>query len=404
MEKTSSFFQRKFLLYAFILVSLGIAATFSSQVGVHIRNVLTMRESTNAPALSVDLDSTNGFKIWSALFFAVGIYAIRNINFTYIFRGGLLVSALLLTLTACFFDKSLFSCYIIVIVCSNILTFLGWTYVNQMVTQSEGKKYYFALNCIAFIAILAAANGGLFLMRDAFTSPSYPTKMLAASLVFIGVSLFCERSIHKGPTSPLSEEPTSSGIWTPILSLSILVAGIKIITGFESRFFRSAVNALIKTSPEEGCAAIGIHFIIVGIGTSLLALLSMFVGPLLVRKRGWKGSLLFASGLCALATLPVLFCSSIFAYTANQVLLNGIMYSLIYPLVEICLICLAVKNRFLVRGMVYLVITPLLLQGVPLLNVSLATTHLLDFVVLGLMALCAVVMARKNSALSTKAQ
>ncbi len=406
MENHSTDFKKLFLPLTCLLILIGGASTLLHQLGSFILSFLII-EKINPISLKPWME------LGSLLFFAIVILFLRNVSFKKIFRAALLMTILLTISSVFLFPNTSASYFILTIFCSKVLFFLGWAYANQITTQVEGTKYYFALNFITqwlLIPFALIPTGLIFTWGTAHTSTPF---LAGFTLLILGLVWLCDRWVSKRTTDKISPENinpvSSSSKWLSMISLAGLASGMTLISNLNQPSIKAYFIKLAPTANEF--AALTAHYLtIVGIGTFALSILSLLIGPRLLQSKGWKLTMLIAPAVGVVAILVTFINFLPFGFPSQRALLRALSDSWIFPLIHVALLNYSQKDRFLIQAYVFLVFSPLLTNltpGIPLawgtkiLQVASFPITITSFAILGLMTACAWIVAkRQNSAIS----
>ena len=325
MVKSTPFLKTFFLPFACLLALMGIASTLSYKIGAHVREFMMVGGSDPA--------SSNGWLyVISIAMFGAGLFYLRKINFKRIFKIGLIGVGALLLLSVIVRGTEL-AYFIAAICCPKILFLLSWAYVNQLTSQKEGAQYYFALGCVASLGIgLINFIPGLVSVSSSF----YPALLLVTSLICLALAWVCNLWIHRKGRERVQPENTPSSFsnssWKPIAMLALLLTGFQLLPNLNSTSFIAQMKTLFNSRSADYMTFMGIHSLVIGLGSLLFLIASLFVGPRLLSNKGWKFSLLVAPALGVVAVLALLISQKPFVHTFSQVIFKGVYYAWIFPL------------------------------------------------------------------------
>ena len=136
--------------------------------------------------------------------------------------------------------------------------------------QSEGMRYYFALNY--FAGILTVPFNYLPALVP-FNAPFYSTTSLTIILVGFGMTWIYDRWIRlktsERPQTENSSQPFSNK-WISVLSLAILFSGLKLISTLNAASFRSQIQTFADSSVAYQ-TFMGEHASILAVGIFVLS-------------------------------------------------------------------------------------------------------------------------------------
>ena len=391
MLNKGPYLNKLFFPLTVMLVFLGISSTLSYKIGAYLQDLLMYK--------GVNLASIQTWSyIGSSLLFLGFLLSLKDISFRKIFRISLILVAVLLTLSLYVFPDTQLSYFFATLICPKLLIVLGWAYINQLTYQVEGSSYYFALGCAASLVL-----GALAFMPPLFnaTSPSYPEGLFFAALASLGAVLLLDRWMFRKLPERGEFLVTKISLpqrWSSIVCLSFLLAGLPLLVHLNAPSFRTELEPLAQTSSDY-VSFVGRHSMAVGVGSLLFLFVSLFLGPKLLRSQGWKVTTLLSPILAALTIIALFISQDPSVHSFSQVMFKGLDYAWVIPLVQIAFLSYSQKDRFLMQGLSFLVISPLFewlgnlvfLRSFPALVISL--------IVIVLMIVSIVRLAKNNRAL-----
>jgi MFS family permease len=177
------------------------------------------------------------------------------------------------------------------------------------------------------------------------------------------------------------------------------MVGLQLVINLHAPAFKELVITS-SSSTNESAAYMGRYAMIAGISTLLLSLISLFIGPQLLRSKGWRFSTLIAPLLGIIGTFTLLVHPLLSSYMMQQVALRALEYGWMVPLVQIAFLTYSQSERFLIQGCALLVIAPLLHLGTQLVQLNISSPFLISFFIFALMIAATLIIVKKNRTLS----
>lgn len=402
MKKNISFLKTLFFPLACLVALCIAAALFSNNLGTVIESSILKEKGANS-LINLFLETQKPlFGIGKFLLFVIGILFLRKINFNKIFRFCLVFLGAVLILSISLFRSSKIGYCMTTQFCPPILLFLGWAYVNQITQRLEGMKYYFALNGVA--SLIALPSYFVFQALIAMTGSLSSTSpiLLAPALACLGIIWLCDHWIQNQSKDRVQIEETplpSPNPWSSAFLLGFIFVSLTLMNILNAPAFQSHIKTS-TTSISEYPAVMLNHGIVVRIGIIMLTILSLFVGPKLLDRKGWKFSILIAPILGACALIAFLCMPPQWGYTFYETALKSVKEAWVFPLIQIAILCSPQKDRFFTQALTFLVFSPLISWGAGWITMGTLGVSVLSFVILGLMAVCSTLMGKNNPLLS----
>lgn len=373
-------FKKLFLPFLCFLLCINTSASLSFELGRNVEHALVQK---GVPF--------NAIQTWvhliSCLFFLALMLILRKIRFETLFKSCLVSIALVLPISIYLLSSSPLSYFLTSLFSYPILTFLGWAYINQITEVSEGKKYYFLLLCLISIIYTCIAVPLTIVSRLGSSFPSFP--LLLGVWACLSLAWACHRWIQKKAPKRIAAQKTliaAPSPWPSLILFSILVIGFKLILSLNAPLFGSYIEHAAASSPSEYSSFLGKHAFYSGLGILVIFILSPIVGPSLLRAKGWKFCMFLIPLFGLAALLAPRISSNHFAYTFEQILLKGLDYSWLFPLLQVAFLCFPVQERFLAQAWVFLALAPLLEWGLKWLQLDSSGILAVSLVVLVCMA------------------
>lgn len=377
MQESGSFLKKLFLPFVCLLALMGTAAMFCQQIAALV------------PAPIPSMGVFRAMELGTLAVLAGIVFLMRKGSFERIFKTVLGGAAVLMVGATYFFPQTLGSYFLLHTICPKLLLFLGWAYLNQIAHREEGKTYYFGMVLVA--GIIASP---LAILLPTLQGPLAPVNMLVVStLICLALAFLCKLWAHRAEARAIHWEG-SFGKWESAVYLTVVFAALYPAAAFLDQMFKAKLNGMAAFDFQT---FMGRHSVIVGAGTTILALLAAFLGPRVVRAIGWKRSVLIAPIVGAAAALLFLLTSMPYFYTIGVLDLRGLQHVWILPLTFIALLGFGQRERFFTQAWISLVGIPIVEWGARALHFGLVGAAIAEFVVLGAMILCAHLFAKKHA-------
>ena len=392
--ENQSLLRKLFLPCTGLLVLLQTAILLLRGIARHIE-ATHIPEKITSPAIQLWLP------LGSFLVLLIAIYLCRKIDLKKIFNFGLILMGLVIISSLHLFNPHI-SHFLVSKLCPGFLLFLGWVYINQIAIPSDGLKYYFPIYFFAILFALYVER--IPLKQISPESPSYPTVLLVMTILCLVLAWICGRTIFKKSSEAIkTDDPitTPSNYWIPAVSVALFVSGLKLIAflNFDVliRFLKASTG-----STSEYFSYLGKHSLFAGISTLFFLVLSISIGPWILKRKGWKFCILT---IIALAAVPLLILSinpKLSMQTLNHTVLAGLTCTWMIPLGQIALLSYSQKDRFITQAYALLVAVPFFEWGIRLCHVSLAVSLFMSFTILCLMAASVILMTKNSRSLAMK--
>lgn len=353
MVKDWIFFKRLFFPLTCMLVLMGIVSGFSHDLASHF---LVLIKAAGADAAQ--------FKWWTEvgtiLFFTASLLFLRTFDFSTIFKGSLALIAILLIACLYFFQNPWIS-YVGTTFCSKLSLILGWGYLNQITNPQDGSRYYFLLATVSGILLTLARITPLFIVGTVQASPYLPMLLLiclAALTLTLPIDQWIQRDLTDKETfPPLTIQPVN--IAFVIGSLAIVFGGLKMLDSLNNPWFVTQMRTIFDTAITYS-KGMEQHKKFLSTGILIISVLSVFLGPLALKKTGWRWSLLAAPIVGFISLLLLRFYPQIQSHSVSQTLLKSVESCWVFPLIQIAVLTYLKKDRFFIQGMIFLSLVPLL--------------------------------------------
>lgn len=391
MKKNSDFIKKLFFPLICLISMTGIASKLAAETGQMMQNFMSI-EGKNIPVKTL-------WELGSIFFFAAAIFTFRNINPLKIFRYSLAAIAISILSSVFIFPNTATSCLLLTFVSPKLLSFLGCAYINQIATLLEGRKYFFALICIASLfSSLSAILPTILLLKTGSAHMIIPY-LVTITLLALCLTWLCDRWISsRFNDEELENTPVSvSKTWIPTLLLAFIASGILIVTNL----YQPAIKMFVKnqfTSPQlyaNGMAKILFQSGFTGIIISIL--ISFWIGPRILARKGWTFTAILAPFVGIAITLCLMLLPTPIGIPAWRALTGALASEWIFPLLQIAFLYYPKKTRFFMQAWVSLIFLPLIIQGTKwvvslegLFNPVIGTLpiSIASFVVFSLMMVC----------------
>jgi hypothetical protein len=397
--ENNSYFIKKLLFPLLCLVSaLGIASQLIGEAGQMMQTFMNVKGS--------EIAVKELWELGSILLFALTIFGLRNANPLKIFRYSLGAISLLIFSSIFIFPKTQATYLILTCICPKFLTFLGWAYINQVTTELEAKKYYFPLFGIATF-LPASTHMIPTALLLGFGSIHLIIPFLGMiSWLFVLLAWVCDRWISKKSARNPSENSAFNGVnpWKATLMLTVIASTWPIITILNQPAIKAYLKSQIHSVHSYADLMANTSFIS-GIGGLILSmLLSFWIGPRVLARKGWTFAVANAPLAGMVATLLFMTVPPLLGIPLHRALMAGFLSSWIFPLLQIAYLNYPPKTRFFMQGFVSLVAVPLLVQSAKWLSLLLRKnvvssigalpTSIAAFAIFGLMMICALKMKK----------
>jgi hypothetical protein len=343
------------------------------------------------------------FQLTSIVTFAALIVLLRNIDFKMIFRATVVFSGLAMLIGGSLFPNSLITYFLIAFFCPKALLLLGWAYINQMANKHEGIRYYFALNFMAgilvcFINIVSQILFvWLFNSGNATVLPSLPAWFGIICLVLVWIF---DRIIHKRMNENEEAENTLTTQikWLPVTCLGIIASGLSVVYKINQPEFTAQMKKLFATNHEYICS-IPRYSVISGCAILCFSAFTMFIGPKIVEKKGWKYAVLIAPIAVFLAILLSSAKITTWTFPVGQLITQFSNKAWIILLVQIAFLSYAKKTRFYLQAWTFLVVAALIEFGFAFANLGHMAASIASCVILALMVASTYILSKPNNSM-----
>ncbi len=251
-----------------------------------------------------------------------------------------------------------------------LFSVIAWAFINQVTTFAEAIKYYIPL------AFLAAVPSFLLFSTRFFSSvtQSGPTDharflIVGATISLVLVIVIFKWACHQIPAdrwTPDKKEATELQQTSPVWSLALALAGFGLIKAFFNMSFKPLIQNL--GSPTTDYTLAMKNFLQTGrVGSILVGAFCFLVGPLLLKRFGWRKTALAAPTLVLVSTLLFVFgipfdFSLLTLAKIHEITLLGLKTGLLTPLLQMVYLSVPKEWRFRTKGWAELVIAPIFLS------------------------------------------
>jgi len=274
-ENQGTFFKRLFFPLVLFLGLMGSSSSLTYIIASRLEIAILQIHQSFPKVFS-------HWEVVSIVFFSIFLFLLRKTEFKRIFKIGLPLAFVIVLLSVFLIPSWEISIFITRAV-SQVLFLLGWAYVNQVVLLPQAKKYYFALNFLmgVFMALLINIPLGIFYEKF---SISFCFFFLT---VCLGLAFLCHLWLQKRKPFPTTKiNPIKfSEKWHAVFYLSFIYAGYKLINYFYYLLFKQYIKPFEVSSYSSSMNQFSNMR---GIYVLLTSFLLVFLGPYLIRKKGWK--------------------------------------------------------------------------------------------------------------------
>lgn len=325
--------------------------------------------------------------IWITLpLFLLATIACKKWDFKKIFLYSSVGVGFSLLLSILFFDQSPLGFWICSGICTQILPVLGWGFINQMATRSDGEKNYFLLHFLIGLSMTPLS----FLPSLAHKHSSFYLWSLLGGA--IGSMILANVCLKKSELPQPEKETSSLKLGPTVALLGLLASSFRLLNIFYAPVANLKLNTYLQAHPEIASSAAAYGTLIsqyekwIGAGTILLSFLSLWLGPLVLRKRNWSFAILSAIfiGIGSLLLTP--FSSHPYFLGSQIALMGALHYFWIFPLIQIAFLKFDLKDRFFLQAAVFLVVVPSIENSSSFISLSPLQTQVLSLILLVSMA------------------
>jgi ATP/ADP translocase len=261
-----------------------------------------------------------------------------------------------------------------------VFSVLLWGIMNQATRFSEAIKYYIPLTILSQIICLPFTLN-LASLQETYPNPLQQTQLFTflACLGLAGILIIYYKMLKKLPFERWNLDRIDSvqlDQGSPIFSFGFLIASLGILTLFIDLYFKNQISNTL-TSPKEYAVFMQTSSSAIGKGTLAISLLCLFLGPWLLKQKGWNFTILLSpvfigvSFLLFLGSVNYSFFPLEFGMLC-EIFLKGLKTNLFFPLIQIAYLSIPSNSRFKTKSWAELIIAPLLgFAGGSLIQLSL---------------------------------
>jgi ATP/ADP translocase len=396
MLKSKFSSQRLFFPFTCLLGLIVSAAELSNQLGLMTQ---VSSRLNNIDIFNLD----QALQLTSIAIFAVLIVLLRNVEFKIIFKTTVVFSALALLIGTYLFPNSLITYFLASFFCSKALALLGWAYINQMAKKNEGIKYYFALSFAAGIITAFITNGMNFFFIELINreiQTVYSPLFAWTGIICLGLVWVCDRVIRKRMDENEVAENTlvAQSEWLTVICLGIIACGFKVIYKLTQPEFKAQAKKLFVTG-QEYCSFMETYCLVLGCAMLCFSALSIFIGPKIVEKKGWKYAALIAPLAMFIAIVLSTAKITTWTFPMVQVMTQIFNQAWIFLLVQITFLSYAKKTRFSLQAWTFLVVAALIEFAFAFANLGHTAASIASYVILALMVASTYILSKPNNSM-----
>jgi ATP/ADP translocase len=252
------------------------------------------------------------------------------------------------------------------LLCPTLISVLLWGYVNQITHLREGLQYYIPLSILGSICSSLLQRGASHLLIKT-SDPLLMSFIYALFLVLMAVVLlmWLNRKISLDRWTSEEDEAVEKNPGKPILAFGYALGALGFVQLFLNVNFKESFRKLFD-SPAQYSLFLANHSIMIGAGTIVITLIVLFVGPLLLKYKGWRFTSLISPVVAAAFLIAIWLGLPILKY--NQLVFGAIGQALLFPVMQIAYLSLRKENRFKTKAWAELIVVPLFVSLASLFN------------------------------------